>query len=152
MKKFFVVSSLLVLSFLISNACTPPCKDWCVKKETVVKVTTLDGIMFDFDKSEIKPAAKPILDNNVQLLKQDAKLSFRIEGHTDSIGSDAYNQRLSEKRAKVVYDYFLSQGIPAGRMSTTGFGKTQPKVSNDTPENRSINRRIEIKIIKTEVK
>ncbi|HJX95297.1 MAG TPA: OmpA family protein, partial [Candidatus Acidoferrum sp.] len=71
-------------------------------------------------------------------------LHVAIEGHTDSVGSDEYNQDLSERRAQSVRDYFVQQGIPSATIEARGFGKTAPIASNDTPEGRQRNRRVEL--------
>ncbi len=115
-----------------------------VQREVII----LRGINFDFDKYDIKPEAKAILDSGVEILKKHPEIKIVIEGHTDSIGSEAYNQKLSEKRAKAVYDYFVKKGISPDRMKTVGYGETRPKADNSTEEGRAINRRVEIKVIK----
>ena len=89
-----------------------------------------------------------MLDEDVALLEKNKSLDISIEGHCDIVGSDSYNNRLSEKRAKAVYSYFLGQGIPTERMRTVGYGRTKPLVPNDTPANRARNRRVEIHVIK----
>ena len=71
-----------------------------------------------------------------------------ICGHTDNVGSDELNNRLSQERADVVRNYLLTQGVPADRITAKGYGKYDPKVPNDTPENQAINRRVEFKILK----
>ena len=77
-------------------------------------------------------------------MKDKPDLRVSVEGHTDSVGSVAYNQTLSERRAKTVRDYLVSQGIDASRITTRGFGKSKPIASNDTAEGRAENRRVEI--------
>jgi outer membrane protein OmpA-like peptidoglycan-associated protein len=74
-------------------------------------------------------------------------MTIEIQGHTDEIASEQYNQMLSEKRAEATRDYFASMGIAPSRISTRGFGETRPIASNDTPEERAMNRRIEIRIL-----
>jgi outer membrane protein OmpA-like peptidoglycan-associated protein len=71
-------------------------------------------------------------------------LHVAVEGHTDSVGSDDYNQQLSERRAQAVRDYFVQQGIASGAVEAHGYGKTEPIASNDTPEGRQQNRRVEL--------
>jgi outer membrane protein OmpA-like peptidoglycan-associated protein len=73
-------------------------------------------------------------------------LRLDVEGHTDSVGGDDYNQRLSERRGEVVRDYLIQQGMPASSVTAKGLGKTQPVASNDTAEGRQQNRRVEIAI------
>lgn len=135
---------LSTIAALMIAGCVGRCKD-CGK---TVKVTTLDGVLFDFNRALIKPAGKKVLDGDVALIKQSKSLDISIEGHCDIVGSDSYNQQLSEKRARVVYDYFLKNGIEANRMRTVGFGRTKPIVPNDSAANRARNRRVEIHMIK----
>ena len=131
--------------FVCAAICCPPCGPVCGKM-------ILRGIHFDFDKYNIKKQWVVVLDEAAKALSQPPcdKVNVVIEGHTDSIGSDAYNQRLSERRAKAVFNYFLKKGISADRMKTVGYGESRPKASNtkpngkDNPEGRAINRRVEI--------
>jgi outer membrane protein OmpA-like peptidoglycan-associated protein len=110
----------------------------------VEPLVTLHGPQFDFDKATLKPDGKALVDNAVKVMKDKPDLKVSVEGHTDSIGSEAYNQKLSERRAKSVRDYMVSQGIDASRITTRGFGKSKPVASNDTAEGRADNRRVEI--------
>jgi OOP family OmpA-OmpF porin len=107
-----------------------------------------EATFFDFDKSDIKPEEKEFLDENIDMLKKDPNLKIVIEGHTDYVGPEAYNQMLSERRARTVYDYLLTAGIASDRMKTIGYGETMPVISNLTPEGRAINRRVEINVEK----
>lgn len=116
--------------------------------ETREEVIILRGIHFDFDKYNIKPEWVPVLDEGVSILKEHPEIKIVIEGHTDAIGTEEYNQKLSERRAKAVYDYFVSQGIAPKRMQTIGFGESRPKADNSTEEGRAINRRVEIRVVK----
>lgn len=110
-------------------------------------VIRLRGVNFDFDKADIRPAARPILDQAARRLSQCPSERLRVEGHTDAIGSDAYNQELSQRRARSVRDYLVSQGVRSGRIEAVGFGESQPIASNDTPEGRQLNRRVEIRFL-----
>ncbi len=114
------------------------------KEEAIV----LRGIHFDFDKYNIKPEWIPVLDEAVEILKKHPEIKVVIEGHTDSIGTVAYNQKLSERRAKSVYDYFVKKGIDPNRMKMVGYGELRPKADNKTAEGRAINRRVELKVEK----
>ncbi len=107
----------------------------------------LRGVQFDFDGADIKPASVPVLNKDVDLLRQHPELCVVIEGHTDYIGSDDYNLKLSQRRAQAIYNYFVSQGISADRMETIGYGETRPIADNSTAEGRALNRRVEIQII-----
>jgi outer membrane protein OmpA-like peptidoglycan-associated protein len=111
----------------------------------------LRGVNFDYDKSNIKSEFAPILDEAAQTLKDNPDISVRISGHTDSIGSDEYNQRLSERRAQAVKQYLVSKGIASSRLSTEGRGEREPVAQNtkdgrDNPDGRAMNRRAELKI------
>lgn len=139
---------LMLLTTALYCGCAKVIIARCEDCGKVVKVTTLRGIHFDFDKYAIRPDGAPILNEDIELLKKDPSLDVSIEGHCDIIGSDAYNQKLSEKRAKAVYDYLLQNGIAADRMKTVGYGRKRPIVPNDSAENRAINRRVELQIIK----
>ena len=108
---------------------------------------TIKGINFDYNKWDIKPEYHNLLDENLRVLKLNPTMTVEIQGHTDAIASEEYNQALSEKRAEATRDYFVSKGIDADRISTRGLGETRPIVPNDTPEDRALNRRIEIKIL-----
>lgn len=130
--------------FVVSQGCTGK---RCENCERVVHKTVLEAINFAFDKADLLPIAYPILDKDVTTLKNQPDLKVRIEGHCDIRGSDEYNQKLSERRAKTVYNYFASKGIDKSRMSTIGYGRSKPLVPNTTEENMYKNRRVEIKIV-----
>lgn len=100
------------------------------------------GVLFDFDKSNIKSKYHPLIQNAVEVLNLNPGLTVEIQGHTDSYGKDAYNQKLSERRAKAVKDELVKQGINGKRLSIVGFGESQPVESNETDEGREYNRRV----------
>jgi OOP family OmpA-OmpF porin len=108
------------------------------------KIETLTGANFDFNKSTLRPDGKAKIDHAIKVMQDHTDLRVSVEGHTDSIGSDAYNQKLSERRAQTVRDYMVAKSISASRVSTRGFGKTKPIASNKTAEGRAQNRRVEI--------
>ncbi|MBW2316613.1 MAG: OmpA family protein [Deltaproteobacteria bacterium] len=110
-------------------------------------VIRLRGVNFDFDRAEIRPASRPILDQAASRLRKCGSEQLRVEGHTDSIGADAYNQDLSERRARTVRDYLVSKGLSGGRISSAGFGESRPISTNDTPEGRFLNRRVEVRFL-----
>jgi OOP family OmpA-OmpF porin len=120
-----------------------------VKREPVIKKTVvLPGVNFAFNRADLLPAAKEILDREVvPELKENAGENVRVEGHTDSVGTDSYNQQLSEKRANSVRDYLVSQGISSSRIETRGYGESQPVADNESAIGRAKNRRVEIKIM-----
>jgi len=104
------------------------------------------GISFDFNSAAVKPEFRPVLDQVAQTLASYQSTFVDISGHTDSIGSDAVNQRLSEQRAQAVADYLGYRGVNSARMATRGFGKAYPIASNTTEQGRADNRRVEIKL------
>ncbi len=103
------------------------------------------GVLFDYDKSTIKPEYKSLFDNAIQVLKINPGLTVEIQGHTDSHGSDTYNLKLSEDRANAVKQHIIDHGINASRLTTKGFGMSQPIASNDTDKGRAENRRVVFK-------
>ncbi|WP_230480960.1 OmpA family protein [Sphingomonas sp. Leaf21] len=105
------------------------------------------GITFAYNSSQVQPQFRQTLDQVADILSQYKQTYIDVYGHTDSTGSDAYNQTLSERRAVAVADYLASRGVQPARIGTRGFGKTQPIASNDTEEGRAANRRVEIKIV-----
>jgi len=113
------------------------------------KVTYAADAFFDFDKSTLKPAGKAKLDDLVGKVKGINLEVIIAVGHTDSVGSDAYNQKLSVKRAESVKAYLVSKGIEKNRIYTEGKGEKQPVADNKTNEGRAKNRRVEIEVVGT---
>lgn len=109
----------------------------------------LRGVNFEFNKASLTVNAKTILDGVAEALNARKDIKVEIDGHTDGKGADAYNQKLSERRADAVKQYLAGKGIDAGRMSTKGFGKTMPVADNSTDEGREQNRRVELKVLET---
>ncbi|MFL9840765.1 OmpA family protein [Sphingomonas sp. ST-64] len=105
------------------------------------------GITFATDSSTVQPQFQPTLNKVADVLDRYNQTYVDVYGHTDSTGSDAYNQALSERRARAVADYLVSRGVESARLETLGYGETQPIASNDTVEGRAQNRRVEIKIV-----
>jgi len=115
----------------------------------VEKISLRGDTLFDFDKSVVKPEGKAVLDKLVQQAK-DLNLEVIVAvGHTDSVGPDAYNQKLSERRAAAVKAYLVSKGIAANRVYTEGKGEKSPVADNKTKEGRSKNRRVEVEVVGT---
>ena len=113
------------------------------------KVTLAADVLFDFDKSVLKPEGKNKLDDLASKVKAINLEVVIAIGHTDSIGSDAYNQKLSVRRAESVKAYLVSRGVEPNRIYTEGKGEKQPVASNKTKEGRQKNRRVEIEVIGT---
>jgi outer membrane protein OmpA-like peptidoglycan-associated protein len=113
----------------------------------VKKRLVLRGVRFDFDSAELRPDSLPILDEAVLLLGDNRDILVVTEGHTDSRGTDAYNQALSVRRAEAVYRYLVNRGIAPERLTIRGFGETQPVASNETEMGRAQNRRVELRVV-----
>ena len=105
------------------------------------------GITFGFNSSDVNAQFYPVLDKVAATLNEYNQTTINVVGHTDSIGSDAVNQRLSEQRASSVAQYLQSRGVASQRLQTSGYGKTRPVDSNDTEAGRANNRRVEITLV-----
>jgi outer membrane protein OmpA-like peptidoglycan-associated protein len=119
----------------------------CPEVTEAVRKTLLDyakTILFDTGKSTIKPQSADVLNNIADILDDYPNVNFRVEGHTDSTGSDALNKRLSGERAQAVVNYLIEKGIPSERMTSVGYGEERPIADNNTREGRRTNRRVEI--------
>lgn len=114
---------------------------------SAILVNLPDGVTFDVGSSTLKPEFRATLDQIAQSMNQYPNSLIDVYGHTDSTGSDAFNQTLSESRARTVASYLTSRGVAAARIRSQGFGETMPIASNDTPDGRAKNRRVEIKIV-----
>lgn len=112
-----------------------------------ILVNLPDGVTFDTGSYTLKPAFRATLDEVAKSLIEFPNSLVDVYGHTDSQGSDAYNQTLSENRARTVMNYLISKGVPAARLRSQGFGETMPVADNGTAEGRAKNRRVEIKIV-----
>lgn len=110
-------------------------------------VTVLKGVNFEIDSDRLRPDAKAILDTLVETLKSQPGMKVEIAGHTDSTGSEAYNLKLSDRRAASVRQYLVDHGIPADQVSSKGYGESQPMADNATVEGRELNRRVEWRIL-----
>jgi outer membrane protein OmpA-like peptidoglycan-associated protein len=107
-------------------------------------------VLFAYDKSNLSDEAKTSLDKLVRVLNSYPDTDIELQGHTDSKGSEEYNQALSERRANSVSDYLVGQGIAKSRLTIKGFGETVPKYTNDTADGRTQNRRVEFLITANE--
>jgi len=133
-----------------ANGCPPAPPAAVVEEVVVVKEETIviRDVHFQFDSAKLTAADKTKLDTIATRLKKEApSAQLRVSGHTDSVGKDAYNQKLSEKRARSVTDYLISAGVPRSNfVSVTGAGESHPVADNKTAEGRALNRRVEIQI------
>ncbi len=124
-------------------------KEVVVEKEAKAKNNhwVLIGVNFAFNKATLLPEAYPILSNAAELLLTNPNTKVEIQGYCDYIGSDAYNNKLSLRRAETVKMFLVSKGVAQNRLTTAGYGKSNPVADNKTEEGRAMNRRIEFKII-----
>lgn len=109
------------------------------------EIPGLTGVNFEFNSSKLNSSATSILNEGAGIIRSNPDVRVEITGHTDSVGSDAYNQKLSERRADSVKTYLEGQGIEATRLSASGRGESEPIDTNDTKEGRANNRRVELK-------
>ena len=122
-------------------------KDVELKGLKVGSKIVLKNIFFDLDKATLRPESTAELNRLIKLMADVPTLKIELSGHTDSQGSDTYNQTLSEKRAKAVVDYLTNAGVSASRLVSAGYGETQPISTNETKEGRQLNRRTEFKVL-----
>ena len=115
-------------------------------QEEVITLSDAGDVMFAFNQSELTPTAKSQLDSIMGKLQDADVISIKVIGFTDSVGSDAYNQGLSERRASSVAEYLLSQGVAPNKITSEGKGESQPVADNETDEGRAKNRRVELHI------
>ena len=108
----------------------------------------MNNIFFDFDKYTLRPESYHELDRWVEFFKKNPEVIAEIHGHTCWLGSEKYNQKLSENRAKAVVNYLVDKGIAKSRLSMKGFGESMPAASNDTESGREMNRRVEVLLTK----
>lgn len=111
---------------------------------TIKNVIVLKGVNFDFDSAKLRPESYAILDHAVATLKQNKFPKTELAAYTDSVGKDAYNMKLSDRRAKAVKDYMVSKGCPADSLTSKGFGEADPIGNNKTKAGRFENRRVEL--------
>lgn len=120
---------------------TPVNNQGCELEETF----TLVGVGFEFDSAQLTSAARAALDEDVRILLRHPDLVVEVAGHTDSKGSESYNQTLSEERANAVRSYLISRGADGSKITARGYGESQPTASNDTEAGRAENRRVELR-------
>lgn len=112
------------------------------------EIITLENVYFDFGKSDVKSESYAELDKIVRLMFENPGIQIEISAHTDNVGTDDYNMKLSQARAESVLNYFVTNGIPMNRLTAKGFGSSKPVADNNTEQGRQKNRRVEFKIFK----
>jgi len=124
-----------------------------VKKPKVVleqkakKINVTEQIFFEFNKTKVLPISFGLLDEIVQIIAENPTLHIVVEGHTDNVGSENFNQKLSQGRAESIVEYFVNKGIAPDRLRAIGYGLSKPMAGNDTPDGRAKNRRVEFTIV-----
>jgi outer membrane protein OmpA-like peptidoglycan-associated protein len=117
--------------------------------DDLLRVSVSSEASFDFDKATLKPEFMPTLNKVAGVLRDDPNVRIRVVGHTDSVGSESYNQQLSERRARATADYLISQGVAASQVTVEGRGELEPRADNATAGGRAQNRRVEIYLQQT---
>ena len=110
---------------------------------------TLNDITFETNSAELRESSQFELDRIVELMHVNPKLAIEISAHTDDVGDEKLNLKLSEKRAQSALEYLISRGVSQERLLPKGYGESSPAVSNDSDENRALNRRVELRVLKT---
>lgn len=118
--------------------------------EGEINVQLTNDILFDFGSASLRPESQTTLRDLATNFRKYPDEAVDVEGHTDNVGKASYNQTLSENRANSVKTFLVDNGVPSSRVTAIGFGETKPKASNDTPEGRQTNRRVEIHIRATQ--
>lgn len=145
---FFAQSENLNLDSLVKAGYLEIHQDLYLVPIEIGQVVRLNNVFFDFDKWDLRGESFLELNRVVKLLQDNPAIVIEMSAHTDSYGSDEYNFKLSDNRARSVMDYILSKGIDPSRITSKGYGETRPVAPNDTPENRQLNRRVEFTILK----
>ncbi len=114
------------------------------------KRIVLRGVNFDFDKSDIRPDSRPVLDQAAEVLRQSPNVRISVEGHTDAVGSEVYNEKLSVRRAEAVFRYLVNHGVAPERMEVIGYGQARPVADNESETGRAQNRRVELHVVNQE--
>jgi outer membrane protein OmpA-like peptidoglycan-associated protein len=118
-----------------------------IRDGDTIRLQAPDNITFDTNRADVKPQFRPVLDQIANSIRQYPGTVVRVEGHTDSTGAAAYNQTLSENRARSVSSYLIGRGVESARIQALGYGFSRPVADNATPAGRALNRRVEVLII-----
>lgn len=145
---FFSISENVNLDSLTDETYKEVHKNLYLAPIEIGQVVRLNNVFFDFDKWDLRPESFLELDRVVKLMQENPGLEIEMSAHTDNKGTDDYNFKLSDNRAKSVMDYIISKGVAASRITSHGYGETKPVATNETDEGRQLNRRVEFKILK----
>lgn len=145
---FFAISENLNLDSLAKAGYKEIHKDLYLAPIEIGQVVRLNNVFFDFDKWDLRSESFIELNRVIDLLNQNPTIEIEMSAHTDNKGSDEYNYKLSDDRARSVREYIISKGISPARIISQGYGETKPVIANDTDYNRQMNRRVEFKILK----
>jgi outer membrane protein OmpA-like peptidoglycan-associated protein len=140
-KKEGYVYETRYISRIDSTFKTPAQVDVDIEPIELNKSYQINDIYFDFNKYDLTVESMAVLDQLIEFLNENPKITIQVQGHTDNIGNDADNLHLSDNRAKSVYNYLVDKGIKSFRLTYKGFGKTMPVANNETEEGRARNRR-----------
>ena len=140
-------SKLAAEAYLSVYAHTFGIRTTVVRFPNVVGERATHGVLFDFNKSTLKPESDPVLQHVQALMAQSPALKLQVQGHTDNVGTDAYNQKLSDDRAAAVVAWLTQHQVKNDRLTSQGYGKTRPVADNNTDEGRAKNRRVDVVIL-----
>jgi len=148
MKKNLLFLASGAAALLITGCASGPKHEAPPPAPAPVKSYRIEGVNFEFDSAKLTPTAKGILDEAASGIKAASTHTFNVVGHTDSVGSDAYNMALGQRRADSVKEALVGRGVPASQLRTSSMGKREPIASNSTAEGRAQNRRVDITPVK----
>lgn len=134
-------------NFVIKDTSTHITKDVQLQPMGIGAKIVLNNVFFDSGKAILRPESYPELNRLIAIMNQYPKLVVEISGHTDNVGSDANNQKLSQKRAQAVVDYIVSMGVAINQITAMGYGESQPRADNKTKAGKQLNRRVEAKVM-----
>jgi OOP family OmpA-OmpF porin len=144
--KFFAISENFMIDSLVKAGHKEIHKDLYLVPIEIGQIVRLNNVFFDFDKFDLRPESFVELDRVVKLLHENPSITIEMSAHTDSHGTDEYNFKLSDNRARSCMEYIISKGISANRITSQGYGESKPVTENETDEGRQMNRRVEFKI------
>jgi outer membrane protein OmpA-like peptidoglycan-associated protein len=134
-------------NFVIKDTSTHIKKDVQLQPMGIGAKIVLNNVFFDSGKAILRTESYPELNRLIAIMNQYPKLVVEISGHTDNVGSDSNNQKLSQKRAQAVVDYIVSQGVSSTQINAMGYGESQPRADNKTKAGKQLNRRVEAKVM-----